>query len=273
MKYVILFACLLVIITVSVKIGSYNDTFLAEKGIYGSDTDMLTKLFGEFRDYLSDISFLTADLYFHGGLPHTLEEGETLHLLQETTAGGHSDGHHHTGHEDTGTTSTGNLLIRLCDRIQISEHRHLHGNEEKELLPWIYYSTRLNPHNILAYVVGSYWIGIRMNDPEKAMSFLKRGIIDNQDSWQLYKAMGDVSFISSKNYTDAVRYLEQARDLAERQGADPVEKRAVCVFLAESYMKLGMADKAMNVYKSLEKEFPGDQRIITKLKAYQTSSP
>ena len=277
MKVILALCSILVILVIAINIDDYNQTFLLKKGIYNLSSDILYKIFGEFRDYLSIVSFLNADMYFHGGVSHTLEEGETLHLLEEKDirqdqhVNGkmeHHDHDHHHGEEIKAVTN--NVLLNINNAIALTEHKHLLGNEEKELLPWLYYSVKLNPHNILAYVIAGYWVGIRMKQPEEAVSFLKKGLTDNPRSWELYKTIGEIYFIGEKDYKKAQGYFERAKDIGDSENIDNMDKRGIYVFLAESYARLGELKKSLAIYDKLLIYFPDDPRILEKRKYFES---
>ena len=153
--------------------------------------------------------------------------------------------------------------------ITITEHRHLTGNEEKELLPWLYYAAALNPHHELAYTVGGYWVGIRLKRPKEAIRFLREGLLNNPKSWEIYKTIGEVYYVTQKDYGKALNYLDRAKTLGNEQGIDALEKRLIYVPLAEAYAARGNPQESIKLYEELLKDFAGDEAIKNRIEYFK----
>lgn len=252
--------------------------FLAKKGIV--EKDILYRTLGEARKVFSASAAVTADAYLHGGSYPS--DFELLHIMEEVHENhsddhdhdhdhghdhdhdhGHDHGHahnhehrhdgNHHDHEHGGGAGRGdngvaaisrlNILLKLGEIVNISRHFHLYGEEEKEVLPWIYYAVRLDPHNVNAYVLGGHWLGRRLNRPEEALTFLKEGIRSNPDAWQIYEEMGLISLIEEKDYEAALGYFMKAGERL-RDDPDGFDRRRLRTFIAECYEKLGDPEKA-----------------------------
>jgi tetratricopeptide (TPR) repeat protein len=222
----------------TVSIDGYNQDFFAQRGISNLNKDILFRAFGEFRDFISDVSFLKADVYFHGGIHemsgceaaphrqslHAEKEGKQSDPIRHIDGGGRVQGDLETG------ASLG-VLLDLGRLIRITEHRHLSGNEEKEIMPWIHYAVRLDPQNELAYSVGGFWLARRLGRADEAIKFLKEGLAANPDSWEICKTLGEVYFFTKEDYVNAKAYLERAKELGYREKMDETEKRAIKTLL------------------------------------------
>jgi tetratricopeptide (TPR) repeat protein len=260
MKSALLFAFLIFsTIGLSSNIESYNTEFLEKKGYRDFDKDILNRVFGELRTYLSSAAYINADIYFHGGLYDFHEE---CSLLTPAHMSSHEekehDRHEHSHHTQK---SILNPLIRISEKLSIARHRHITGNEEKELLPWMLYSAKLNPKNEKAYVIGGYWLAMRLKKVDEAISFLHEGIRNNPESWEIYLMLGEIYLVTLKDYQNARIYFEKAKDLAENKKADKFDIRSIYSFLAEAYDKTGDPEKAFNLYTRLLKYFPEDDSI------------
>ncbi|MBN1353816.1 MAG: tetratricopeptide repeat protein [Candidatus Omnitrophica bacterium] len=259
------------------SIDAYNGSFLAARGISGTEKDVLSKIFGGFKEYLSDMSFVRADVYFHGGIYNMgkCEHGpckENLHVAGEAEhAHEHRENHGHDLPDKIGPNS--NILLELGKAIGITEHRHLSGNEEKEIVPWIYYSVKLNPHNIEAYSVGAFWLAIKLKNPDKAITLLKEGVTANPDSWEIYTMLGYIYFIVEKNYANAENFLEKAKKFGDAQKVDKFEKRRIYTLLAEIYIKKGRETEAIELYKELLELFPEDETLRKKISGLNLTAP
>ncbi|MBU1086821.1 MAG: hypothetical protein KKD05_04805 [Candidatus Omnitrophica bacterium] len=235
---------LILILLLSSKIDSYSQEFLNQQASADLNNHIFYKTFGEFRDYLSDLSYLQADAYFHA-------KGQTC--KQENYLEQSPEHEHHS--LPSSKKNFANPLMNIRQALRISQHRHLSGNEEKELIPWFYYALKLNPHNEQAYCVGGFWLATRLDKIDEAIKLLKDGIKNNPDSWKIYAELGEIYIMQKKDYTNAAYCFEQARSFAAQQTIDKFEKRVIYTFLCEAYKKLGKTEQALAMEKELDKIF------------------
>ncbi len=249
------------------SLSAYNEGFLIKQGASGLNNDIFYKTFGEFKNFLSDTSYVEADVYYHGGIydfhGNEKESGKCIA---------------HKAHREKTDTARGrntmsrkakpslNILPAVGEAMLITEHRHLKGDEEKEIIPWIYYAIKLNPHNETAYAVGGFWLAVQLKKPEKAITLLKQGIVNNPCSWEIYATLGQVYLVNKSDYKNAKIYLEKAKELIDKSKADKFDKMRVYSFLAEAYAKLGKTNKALEVYREILVFAPGDEAIKRKIK-------
>ncbi len=266
-------------------IGNFNYNFIMTKGISGRD--FLFKTLGEAKNLISDISYLKADEYYHGGLKHkecklgdNYSEPQAHGILagREEKADELKDDHEHDDEceefEEFLETeylkrkfSRFNILFRVGRAIPVHTHKHLYGNEERELIPWLYYAVKLNPHNIEAYVVGGYWVGSRLGRVDEALNFLMEGIRYNPNVWQIYSEIGNLYFHQKKDYQQAVKFYSKAASLIEfDQDADKYDKSHIFTFLGASYENIGRFDKALEYYRLDTALFPVHEGIAERIK-------
>ena len=231
----------------AVSIDTYSQNFLAQHELSGLNNDIFYKIFGEFKNYLSDMSYIKADVYYHGGVydlgkcEECADEG--LHIEKETEHA-RKDIHAHEDEQPKGPPRPSlNILLDIGKATVITEHKHLSGNEEIETLPWFYYAAKLNPHNETAYSVGGFWLAVKLKKVEEGINFLKEGFSNNPDSWEICATLGQIYLLRKKDYRNAVTYLEKAKELGEKQNIDRFGKRRIYVLLAEAYKKYGDTDK------------------------------
>lgn len=252
----------LLLISLVTPIDNYQYDFLLQKGIF--EKDMLYKILGETRKLLSDYAHQKGDEYLHGGIV-AIDKSKCEEIAHMSV---HKEGSHEHPHKDDKETSgipKLNILFRLGEIMHITEHIHLHGEEEKELLPWFHYAVRLDPENINAYVLGGYWIGRRLDKPDEAIKFLEEGLSHNPDSWQIYTQLGEIYFINKKDYKQALANLQKSCDLLTDGNSDKYNKREVYTFTAASYEKLGEIDRTIEFYKKMLDLFPHDKAILKKI--------
>lgn len=245
------------ILVISSYIDNYNLSFLAEKGVF--EKDILFKTIGEAKVLLSDISYITADIYFHGGIGGFTEEKGDGGVSHPEMAPGPA--------KECISFPRFNLLAALAQKIEVHRHIHLSGTEAKETLPWFYYAARLNPNNIEAYVVGAYWAGTKLDRPNEAIKFLREGLRHNPDSWRLYAEIGNIYRKSKRDYEKAITYYEKARSLFASENSDRYDRREVLTFLGICYENIGDNINAIDVYQDILADFPGNEKIIRKIEA------
>ncbi len=223
-----------------------------------SDVPVLWQVMGEARSIISNLSLLQADLYFHGGIGNARDEHEGAFAFVERGA---DHDHEKCLHgEITHDTSPYNLLLRLSDEISITEHFHLKGDQLKEIVPWLYMASETDPNNVLAYTLTGYYLAYRLDKVEQALAFLKKGLMNNPDSWQINGEIGRIYFQKVKNYYASSRYLSRAKVLLEKAPHDKFQERAILAYLALSYERLGEDQKALPLYHRLDDLFP-DQEL------------
>lgn len=262
-------------------IDNYQHEFLAKKGIF--ERDILCKMLGESKKALSDYADMKGDEYLHGGIvPRDKSECAKIEEHRRVRDHHHAAESHHYGecphcrdyHEhphkedaEPRSLSKLNILPYIGERINIAKHIHLHGEEEKELLPWFYYAVRLNPENVDAYVIGGYWIGIRLNKPDEAIKFLKEGQIHNPNSWQIYTQLGETYFLGKKDYRQALVNLQKAHGLLTEENSDKFNRREVYTFIADCYEKLGQIEKTLEFYRKVFVLFPKNELVQKKIES------
>jgi len=240
------------------SIDSYNQDFLTQKGIAGLNQDIFYKTFGEFKNYLSDMSFIKADVYYHGGVYASKEDCETCnkgqpHIIEEkdpTRKDEHLHEHEHARNE---VKPSLNILLDISKATHISTHKHLAGDEEKETVPWMYYAVKLNPHNEIAYSVGGYWLAIHLEKTDEGIKLLKEGFSNNPESWEICATLGQIYLLRKEDYRNAITYLEKAKELGEKQNIDRFGKKRIYIFLAEAYKKSDNIDKYNELTAKIEK--------------------
>ncbi|MFH1394845.1 MAG: hypothetical protein ABIH09_01670 [Candidatus Omnitrophota bacterium] len=206
------------------------------------------QLLGEGKSVVSAWSFLQADLYYHGGVGHLCEDEAD-----------------HDEHDKQPVISEWNVLFRLKDDLNITEHIHLKGNDLKEILPWLYYSAEIDPHNVQAITTTAFYVADMFGKPEEAISYLRKGLRNNINSWEIYAEMGIIYFRFINNSAKAVNFLVRAEQLMLKSEHNKYQERSVLTFLAASYVKLGQNEDAFRVYSRLAELFPEEEAFKKKL--------
>lgn len=221
-----------------------------------SDTPVFLRMLGEARSIVSNLSLIQADVYFHGGIYDRDGACPGIHGIGE--------GHEHEEHEEQAKRpepSPYDILLRISDETLLTEHVHLKGDQMKQIVPWLYYASELDPHNVTACTLTGYYLIYRLNRPGQGMAFLKKGLANNPDSWEINAEIGRAYFQVSEDYPTSLRYFQRAESLLDKTPHDKFQQRYVLSYLALCYEKTGQPDKALVLYKRLDGIFP-DHKIF-----------
>jgi tetratricopeptide (TPR) repeat protein len=186
-----------------------------------NESDSVMKiLFGEGRRMFANHFAIKADVYMHSGYYPSIfdqaaaaakaEEAELAKpVAQSACAAGctHDHDHDHKAeaaladeheHED-GDGCARDFLGQSRDWIEafgrnfiITEHAHLEGGKEREMLPWLRIAAELDPQRVETYIVAAYWLGERLNKTAEAEQFLRQGLKANPHSYELLTELGKV---------------------------------------------------------------------------------
>ncbi len=195
----------------------------------------LTVLLGDSRRLFAKHFYVKADAYFHSGYYPTIfdkaKPSEQLHIAAD--AGADTDGH---------AEEAGDFLGKPRDWIDgfsrnffPVQHRHLgedadapcshdHGpeevchhadgdatarpGEEREMLPWLRLAAEMDPQRPETYVVASYWLRTKLDQPGEAERFLREGLRANPGNCEILFELGRV-------YCESKRDIARARNLWE----------------------------------------------------------
>ncbi|MCX8053356.1 MAG: hypothetical protein N3B12_06075, partial [Armatimonadetes bacterium] len=64
--------------------------------------------------------------------------------------------------------------------------RNHNWTRNKELMGLLELITKLDPHFVEAYEVGAYILAEGYNDPNRALAYIRRALVDNPKSWELH---------------------------------------------------------------------------------------
>jgi tetratricopeptide (TPR) repeat protein len=165
-----------------------------------SSSGILVALMGDSRRLFADHFFSMADAYFHSGFYPTIfdraQRGES-HLKEETHE--HEGADHHDEHEDSFLGPPKDWIERFGRHFFPTVHTHLHGGNEREILPWLKLSAEMDPKRIDTYVTASYWLRTSLNKPAEAEQFLREGLRANPDSHEILLELGRVYLYNKRD--------------------------------------------------------------------------
>ncbi len=147
--------------------------------------DPLTALIGDGRRLFANHFYVKADAYFHSGFYPTIfdnrESFQSAHMAEDA---GVTDSRN-VGNEEEFLGEAPNWIEVHSRKHFPSTHSHLgeddpHGEAgaEREILPWLKLSAKLDPNQIEPYTVAAYWLR-RTGKPREGEDFLREGLRAN----------------------------------------------------------------------------------------------
>jgi len=172
--------------------------------------DLIKILLGEGRRLFANHFFIRADVYFHSGYyPSIFDQADKP--APTALAGAHDHDAHTADEHERQMAFLGeprDWIERFGRHFRITEHTHLTGGGEREILPWLKLSAELDPQRVQTYTVAAYWLRTRLGKVTEARDFLREGLRNNPDSYEILFELGR---LYHENEHDAVR----ARNLWE----------------------------------------------------------
>jgi len=254
----------------------------AEAWNRGGDSGSVIKvLFGDSRRLFANQAFTEADVYFHSGYyPSVFDQ-----------AAAPTDSKHMTSVEGSAEEEEHerkmNFLGKPRDWIEgfgrhfmVTEHTHLSGGNEREILPWLELSAELDPQRIDTYTVASFWLRSKLGKAAEAEKFLREGLRNNPNSYEILFELGR---LYNENYHDQGR-ARHVWELALRrwQEQEPKTKEpdligleGILIQLARLEEKTDHLDQAIHYLEMALKTSPNPELLrqqITELRHKLTDS-
>lgn len=240
----------------------------------GSDSSLMA-LLGDGRRLFANHFFVKADVYFHSGYyPTVFDQAETPKDSRHMTA---AEGSNEAEEHERKMNFLGpprDWIERFGRHFIITDHTHLAGNQEREILPWLKISAELDPQRIDTYTVASYWLRRELGKPQEAEKFLREGLRYNPNSYELLYELGR---LYSENYTNqtravdlwelALRRWHEQQDHAKEP--DKLALEEIAVHLARAEEDAGHFEKALTYLETAAKlsAYPeGLQKQIAELR-------
>lgn len=195
---------------------------LKQAGGFRTLEDLLLQAFSDFRIALSNFLWIRVDQYLHlYALREALEKKEEEKEEEHAPEAGKPHRHALT-----------------------PEQQRARARMESEIMPLVRIVTWLDSHFVLAYQVGAWTLGDRLKKPTEAEEFLKEGIRNNPDRYELYSELGFTYFFYLKDYPKAAIAFGRALQLPI---ANLNETKKLIRMLAYCYEKSGEIEKAVKI--------------------------
>jgi tetratricopeptide (TPR) repeat protein len=243
----------------------------------GSQPESILKiLLGEGRKVFASHFFIKADITFHSGYyPSIFDRGQSTRDSRHLTAeeGSAVDEAHERQMNFLGPPR--DWIERFGRHFMITEHTHLAGGDEREILPWLKLSAELDPQRIDTYTVAAYWLRVRLGKVAQAEQFLREGLRANPNSYEILFELGRLYSASYKDLARArnvwekalqlwekARQRSQQRDLREPE-PDPFVKEEIITSLAQLEEQRGNFPKAIE-YLAMARDISPNPQALQK---------
>ena len=133
--------------------------------VLSSDTTAAERLLGASRVAFGESFFEEADNYFHKGVPHVRHKAFSNDFFQTLEAA-----------------------------IEPSFHVHPEGVEVSEIMPWLRFTTQMDPHNVDAYLTTAYWLEGSIRRPDLAEAVLHEAQWNNPKDYRVINARAKTLF-------------------------------------------------------------------------------
>ena len=260
-------------------VASFNLATVLQERVSGwskrSQSDnVMNVLFGEGRRLFANQFFVQADVSFHGGYyPSIFDQArapkDTSHLTAKE--GDAAAEEHEKRMNFLGPPR--DWIERFGRHFMITEHTHLQGSHESEILPWLKLSAELDPQKIETYVVAAYWLS-DLGKNKEAERFLREGLLNNPDSYEILLELGRLYYEHRHDAARARKFWDLAlRRWSEQAAANkkPDERKLseIADNLAHLEEKEGNLARAIQLLELSKKASPNPealQRQIDELK-------
>jgi tetratricopeptide (TPR) repeat protein len=159
-------------------------------------TSLLGRLLGESRRAIGDDLFEQAERYFHRGVGHS-RKAVSMGFLQ-----------------------------RLSDEVQPRVPEHLSGGDIYEMMPWLRFATRMDPHNVDAYLGAAFWVAAQDDGHQQhALDILSEAQRNNPADYRIPLERAQL-LIHDGELHKAARAVDLALVMwGNTRGVDPGQKR------------------------------------------------
>lgn len=158
---------------------------------------------------------------------------------------------------------------RIRTSLNPAEHVHRSGEQVKEIMPWLWLAAQADPHNIMHYVVASFWLAHEAGRPDIARQLLAQARWQNPFNYTI--AMEDALICLHLGHADEAASLLDA-GLAFWPGkANPEDeeilndKSRMLLYRALLHEASGNTEAAINNLNEIIMAFPDRKEIRSRI--------
>ena len=223
-------------------------------------------LLGDGRRLFANHFFVQADVSFHSGYyPSIFDQARAPKDSRHLTA---KEGEAAAEEHEKQMSFLGpprDWIERFGRHFIITEHTHLEGKNEREILPWLKLSSELDPQKIETYTVAAYWLR-DLGKVSEAEKFLRQGYLNNPDSYEILFELGRL-YQENKHDDARARSVWELglRKWAEQEAAgkkpDLFQLDQLAVSLARLEEKEGNLNRAIGLLELAKKASPNPEAL------------
>jgi tetratricopeptide (TPR) repeat protein len=276
MKKLSPFLTLLLLLTAVFSLATLEQPRTFNWSRQGAD-NLLKIMLGDGRRLFADQYFRKADVYFHSGYyPSIFDQGQapkdTRHMTHQEDPHAGDDDDHEKEMQFLGKPR--DIFEQFGRHFRVTEHTHLSGGNEREILPWLRISAELDPQRIDTYTVASYWLRVRLGKVDEAEQFLREGLRANPDSYEILFELGQ---LYNENRNDPIharnlwelalqRWISQE---SKKKEQNLVELEKIAVNLARVEEQQGNFAKAIGYLKLAKKATPHPDALDAQIQSLE----
>ena len=227
----------------------------------GTSDNVLNVLLGDGRQLFANQFFVQADISFHSGYyPSIFDQAsrpkDTSHMTAKE--GEPAEEEHEKQMNFLGPPR--DWIERFGRHFIVTQHTHLQGSHESEILPWLKLAADLDPQKIETYTVAAYWLS-DLGKSKEAERFLREGLLKNPESYDILFDLGRLYYENDHDPARARKIWDLAlRRWAEQEAAgkkpDLLKLGAIAVNLARLEEKEGNLPRAIQMLELAKKGSP-----------------
>ena len=223
-------------------------------------------LFGDGRKLFANHFFTMADVYFHSGYYPSIFD-KNAEEQKEIIAASHGKNESEEDEKNEDFLGKPRDWIDAFGRnFRITQHTHLEHHDEREILPWLRLAADLDPQKTETYTVGAFFLREHLNRPDQAEAFLREGLRNNPDSYEILFELGRV-------YHDGYHDFDRARNVwqlgvkkfltqpARKQKDDKLIFEELVVSLAHLEDEAGNYGPAIDWFRTAQKVSPAPDAL------------
>jgi tetratricopeptide (TPR) repeat protein len=236
---------------------------------------------GDSRRLFANQLFVEADVSFHSGYyPSMFDEAQAPKDSRHMKAReGSSEAEEHERKMNF-LGPPKDWIEKFGRNFMITEHTHLEGAQEREILPWLKLSADLDPQRADTYTVAAYWLR-GMGKIKEAEQFLREGLRHNPGSYEILLELGNLYKENLQNPVRARNVWELALERwrnqeSKKNDPDLIGLEQIAVRLARLEEQEGHLARAIGYLEMAAEASPSSQALqqqIAELKQKLASQP
>jgi tetratricopeptide (TPR) repeat protein len=232
----------------------------------GAQSGSVLKLaLGDGRRLFANHFFVQADVALHSGYYPSIFDAADKPKSSVLTAepGGHDEAAHQ---REMALGQSRDWIEAFGRNFRITEHTHLEGGQEREILPWLRLSAELDPQRVDTYTVASYWLCKRLGKAKEAEAFLREGLQNNPGSPEIFYELGRLYLEDRREPDRARKVLDLALARWSSQEGNKPEPNLllldqITVRLADLEADAGNFPRAISLMELAKKASPHPEKL------------